>query len=188
MRWNGVRLAVLSGVAAVCCSGAAFGQTGASDASGTASQDKIFLMNAAEGGMTEIQMSQIALKKTKNDDLKTYAQKMIDDHTKLMSDMKPFADQMGVTPPAKLKPEHQQEAMRLKSMSGDKFDKEYIKAMVADHHKDLAEFTAEENSTGNAELKSTVAQGKQVVQQHTDMIDQIAQKNGVATPPPMGTM
>ncbi len=188
MRLKGMRIAVLGGITAVCCSGAAFGQNCAGGSmahggSGSAAQDKMFLAKATEGSMAEIQMSQLALKKTKNDDVKAIAQKMVDDHTKLMSDMKPFADQMGVTPPAKLNAKHQQEAMRLKAMSGDKFDKEYLTAMVGDHHKDLGEFQAEEKSTGNAELKSTVSQATQVIQQHTEMIDQSAQKMGITVPP-----
>ncbi len=158
-------------------------QTASGGPSSTAAQDKMFLMNSAEGGMAEIAMSKLALRKSKSDDVKTYAQKMIDDHTMLIANMKPFADKMGVQPPTKLKPAHMQEAQRLKAMSGDSFDKEYITAMVADHHKDLGEFKAEEASTANPDLKSTVAQGEQVIQQHTTMIDQMAQTKGIPTPP-----
>ena len=150
---------------------------------GPAGQDKMFLMNSTEGSMAEIQMSQMALKKSKNDDVKMIAQKMVDDHTKLIADMKPFADQMGVQPPTKLKPAHMQEVARLKAMSGDAFDKEYLTAMVADHHKTIGEFQAEEASTQNAELKTAVAAGEQVVRAHTEMIDQSATKMGITVPP-----
>ena len=165
------------GMAAVCMGGMAAG------AQDTASQDKMFLMKSAEGSMAEIQMSQLALKKTKNPDVKTFAQKMVDDHTMLIANMKPFADQMGVQPPAKLKPEHMQEMARLKAMSGDGFDKEYITAMVGDHHKDLGEFMTERDTTSNADLKTTVAQGTDVIKQHTEMIDTMAQAKGIQTPP-----
>lgn len=185
MNHNGMRIAVLGGIAALCCSGSAFaGQdSGMSGGGSTAAQDKMFLAKASEGGMAEIQMSQLALKKTKNDDVKAIAQKMVDDHTKLMSDMKPFCEKMSVTPPTKLNAKHQQEAARLRAMSGNKFDKEYLTAMVGDHHKDLGEFQAEEKSTDSAELKSTVSQATQVIQQHTEMIDQSAQKMGITVPP-----
>src|SRR5580704_9674118 len=45
--------------------------------------DKAFVRKALEGGMTEIQLGQLALQKSSNDDVKQFAQKMIDDHTKL---------------------------------------------------------------------------------------------------------
>ena len=172
------RTALMTGLATLSSASRALAQ----DASSTASTDKTFLMNAAEGSMAEIDLSKIALKKSKNDEVKTYAQQMITDHTKLIADMKPFADQMGVQPPTKLKPAHQQEAQRLSSMTGDKFDKEYITAMSTDHHKTLTEFKAEETATANPDLKAAVTQGEQVVQQHTDKIDQMAQKKGISTP------
>lgn len=183
MKLSGLRLAVAGSVAAMCLSGGAFAQQSGS----FSPQDKMFLKNSAEGSMTEIALSKLALQKSSNSEVKDFAQKMIDDHTKLISDMKPFAEQAGVTPPTKLKPEHKMVEKKLSALSGDAFDKQYIAAMVKDHHKDLAEFKAEESSTQNADLKSTVSQGEQVVQQHTDMIDQIAQKNGVSTPS-AGTM
>ena len=179
------RCSVVLGVTSFCSAGVLIAQ----DAASTSAQDKEFVAKAAEGSMAEIQMSQLALKKSKNDEVKAYAQKMVDDHTKLIADMKPFADQMGVKPPTKLNAKHQDEAARLKVMSGDKFDQEYITAMVADHHKDLGEFKTEQDTTANADLKTTVAQGTTVIQQHTEMIDKMAQAKGIATPPmPTGSM
>ena len=173
-----MKMAGIGGIMAACCvAGLAQGATG------SPAQDKMFLMTSAEGSMAEIQMSQMALKKSKNEDVKQIAQKMIDDHTKLLADMKPFADQMGVPPPTKLNPAHMQEAARLKAMSGASFDKEYLTAMVGDHHKTIGDFQAEEASTPNADLKTVVMQGEQVVRAHTEMIDASAQKMGITTPP-----
>jgi len=179
MRFNGMRVAVLTAGFAMCCGQAVLAQ----ESSDTSAQDKTFLAKSSEGGMAEITLARLALKKSRNDDVKAFAQKMIDDHTRLMSDMKPFCEKMGVPPPAKLNQEHQMEQKRLMGLSGDKFVMEYIKAMVGDHHKDLGEFKAEEAATSNPDLKSTVSQGTQVIQQHTEMIDQMAQKNGISTPP-----
>ncbi len=176
MTRNGLRNALLGGLAVVCC-GSALAQSSTFSA-----KDKMFLKNSAEGSMTEIKLSQVALQKSSNDDVKQFAQKMIDDHTKLISDMKPYADQAGVTPPTTLKPAHQALEKKLSALNGDTFDKQYIAAMVKDHKQDLMEFKAEESSTANPDLKNTVSQGEQVVQQHYDMINQIAQKNGVSTP------
>lgn len=177
MKLNGMRIAVLGGVAAVCSSGVGLAQQGS-----FSPKDKMFLAKSAEGSMAEIKLAEIALQKSSNDEVKGFAQKMVTDHTKLISDMKPFADQAGVKPPTKLKPADQMLAKKLSALSGETFDKQYIAAMVKDHHKDLAEFKAEEGSTSNTDLKTTVSQGEQVIQEHTTMIDQIAQKNGVSAP------
>lgn len=147
------------------------------------SQDKQFIMKSSEGSMAEVELGKLALQKSQNPDVQQFAQKMVDDHTMLMNNMKPFADQMGVKPPTKLNAKHQQLETRLKSLSGDKFDKEYIKAMVADHHHDLGEFMAEESKATDPSFKQTVIQGTQVIREHTQMIDEIAKKNGIPTPP-----
>ena len=175
MKSNTFRIALLSGIA--FCSLA-----GASAQTDTAAQDKEFVFKATQGSQDEIAAARMALKKSKNDDVKTFAQKMIDDHTKLIADMKPFADQMGVKPPTTMSPEDKQEAERLKAMTGDKFDKEYVTGMVADHHKDLGEFKHEAETTSNSDLKTTVTSGEAVVKEHTDMIDAMAQKMGIQTP------
>jgi putative membrane protein len=118
-------------------------------------QDKEFLMKSAEGNMAEIELSKLALQKSQNDEVKQFAKKMVDDHTMLINDMRPFADEMGITPPSKLNPNHQILFDRLKGLSGTQFDKEYISAMVANHHNALSEFKAEESSTNNPDLKKT---------------------------------
>lgn len=186
MKSNAMRIAVLGGMTVFFCSGTVFSQTcaggGMSAKGGGSAHDKMFLMKSSEGGMAEVEMGKIAAEKGSSEDVKSFGQKMVDDHTKLLNDMKPIAEGMGVKPVTHLNAAHQAEAKKLKSLSGESFDKTYIKMMVEDHHKDLKEFKAEESSTKNADLKTAVSQGEQVIQQHTDMIDGIAKKNGIATP------
>ncbi|WP_263385671.1 DUF4142 domain-containing protein [Granulicella arctica] len=151
----------------------------AQDPSSSMAADKNFVMLADEGNSAEIAASQMALKKSKNPEVKTYAQQMIDDHTKLRSDMAPFASKMNVTTPQPVNETHRAEAKRLAALSGKQFDMEYIKAMDQDHHKTLGLFQNEESTTSNQDLKAAVQQGEQVVKQHTDMADQMAQKMSI---------
>jgi len=148
----------------------------------TTTEDQTFVTESTEGSLAEVELGKLALKKSKNPEVVEFAQKMIIDHTQLVNDMKPVADQMGVKLPEKVNTKHEQEVDRLSALSGDQFDKAYISAMVADHHHDLAEFTSEESRTQNPILKSTVAKGKAVIEMHTHMIDEIAKNNGIQTP------
>ena len=100
----------------------------------TTTQDKTFVTESTEGSLAEVELGKLALKKSKNPEVVEFAQKMITDHTRLVNDMKPIADQMGVTLPEKVNIKHEQEVDRLSALSGDQFDKAYITAMVADHH------------------------------------------------------
>ena len=141
-------------------------------------QDKQFLMTASQGDLTEITLSKLALTKSSNAQVKDYAQKMIMDHNKLETQMKPFADQMGVAPATALTPEHQQLLDQLQALSGPDFDKQYMSDMDTSHHATLDAFNTELSTTQDAQLKPTVKKGQKVVAQHTQMADKLSQRLG----------
>jgi len=152
------------------------------DANGTGQMmDKMFVKKALQGGMAEVQLGQLAVEKGSSDDVKQFGQKMVDDHTKLGDQMKQVAEQMNVTPPTSLSGKDKATIAKLKALSGDSFDKAYIKDMIKDHKKDESEFKHEAESASNPALKDVATQGAQVIGEHLQMIEQIAQKNNVAS-------
>jgi len=173
--------AIPTAIAAIAMCSAAFGQ--AADPARTAHQDTKFLEAANQGSVDEIELAKIVVDKSTNDDVKAFAQKMIDDHTTLINNMQTFDNQAGIQPPTHADAATEAEKLKLKVLSGQALDKAYIKAMVEDHHKDLQEFMAEEKSTAYPAFRDAVKQGEQVVRQHLKMIDDIAKKNGIASAP-----
>ena len=172
------------GIVAISACTTAFAQ--ASPDSGqarTAHQDTKFLETANQGSVDEIQLAQLALSKANSQEVKDFAQKMVQDHQKLIDDMKPFDSEAGLQPPTH--PDAMGEAIKIKLdvLTGETFDKAYIKAMVDDHKKDLQEFLAEEKATGYPAFKSAVEKGAKVVREHLEMINQLAKKNGIAPAP-----
>jgi putative membrane protein len=153
------------------------------DQQSTAHQDTKFLKEADQGNVDEIELAQLALKKSDNEDVKNFAQKMIHDHNMLMENMKPFANEAGLQPPSHPSAATEAAKLKLDMLSGKSFDKAYIKMMVEDHHKDLEAFRTEAKSTGYPAFRSAVEQGEQVVREHLELINQIAKKNGVAPAP-----
>jgi putative membrane protein len=176
-----MKLTAVLGVVALSACTAAFAQTPGQ--ARTAHQDTKFLEKANQGSVDEVDLAQLVLKKSSNDDVKAFAQKMVTDHTALLDAMKPFDMEAGVTIPEH--PDAAAEATKLKLdvLKGEAFDKAYIKAMVEDHHKDLEAFMAEEKATGYPAFKDAVSQGEKVVRGHLEMIDQLAKKNGLAPAP-----
>ena len=174
MKLNSVRVFAI-GTMATLGSAALFAQT-------PSASDKMFLHKASEGGYAEVQLGQLAAQKASSDDVKKFGQKMVDDHTSLNDQMKPFAAAAGLQPPTKLSPKDQAEYDKLNGLSGDAFDKEYLTYMRKDHHMDLREFKKEESTTQDASLKDAVSKGESVIKEHTDMVDQLAKEKGVAAP------
>ena len=145
-------------------------------------QDKMFLRKAAEGGIAEVKLGQLAAQKASSDDVKALGQKMVDDHTKLNLEMAQVADSMGVMLPKSMNKEDQAEYHKLNALSGNDFDTEYLTFMVKDHHKDLHEFRIEAASPTDPTLHNEVVKAQGVIHEHTVMVDKLARERGIPVP------
>jgi putative membrane protein len=143
--------------------------------SGEASQaDKMFVSRTLQSDMAQVQFGQMTLQKTKNEQVKQLAQKMIVDHSELGDKIKAFAKQLGVEIPTQLSKKDKATMAKLQELSGSEYDQAYIKEMVKDHKKYLSEIQME-GSTGQDEaVKNASSQISQVIAQHLQMIQQIA--------------
>ncbi len=153
--------------------GSGMNSTSGMGSSQASSMDKTFLMKATQGSNFEIQTAQLALQKSNNDQVKQFAQMMIDDHNKLNDQMKPVAAEAGVQPPTGISAKDQKIYDKLQGMSGTAFDKAYMQVMVADHKEDLKEFKLEASNGQLASEKSAASQGSQVVDMHLQKAEQI---------------
>jgi putative membrane protein len=150
---------------------------------GQVMEDKMFLRKAAEGGIAEVKLGQLAALKGSSDEIKAFGQKMVDDHTKLNNEMAQVADSMGVMLPKSMNKEDQAEYDKLNKLSGDDFDMEYLSFMVKDHHKDLHEFRMEAASHADPTLHDEVVKAEGIIHDHTVMVDKLARAKGVPIPP-----
>jgi putative membrane protein len=153
-------------------------QAGAPGTMGGPAADKAFVKKALGGSMAEVEMGKLALQKSNNDQVKQFAQKMVDDHGKMIEQMKPAAEAMSVKVPDQPPAGEMKKMEKMKSLSGDAFDQAYIKDMVADHKKDSKEFKQEAQMTKNPQLKDLVTQGSQTIDGHLQMAQQLAQSTG----------
>lgn len=149
---------------------------------GQTMKDKMFLRKAAQGGLAEVKLGQLAAQKGSSEDVKSFGRKMVDDHTKLNNDMAPIADSMGVRLPKDLSKDDQAEYDKLNGLAGNDFDVEYLTFMVKDHHKDLHEFRQEAASTTDPTLQAAVVNASKVIHEHTVMVDKLARDKGVPVP------
>jgi putative membrane protein len=153
-------------------------QMGASGMNTGPAVDKAFVKKALEGNMAEIEMGKLALQKSNDDQVKQFAQRMVDDHGKMQDQLKPAAQQMGVKVPDGPSKGQMKSMDKMKALSGDAFDQAYIKDMVKDHKKDDSDFKLEAQSTQNPQLKQLVMQSDQIIESHLQQAQQIAQTKG----------
>jgi len=124
--------------------------------------DKRFLKNAALGGMAEVELGKLAAQKGTSEDVKQFGQKMVDDHSKANDQLKEVAAKAQVEVPSSLDPKHQKALDKLSKLSGEKFDKAYVKNMVKDHNKDVAEFQAEAQNGTDPNVKQFASLARRV--------------------------
>ncbi|HEX6772399.1 MAG TPA: DUF4142 domain-containing protein [Acidobacteriaceae bacterium] len=153
-------------------------QTGANPMNAGPAMDKAFVKKALEGSIDEVEMGKLALQKSNDDQVKQFAQKMVDDHGKMANALKPAAQQMGVKVPDGPSKGQMKKMDKMKALQGDAFDQAYIKDMVKDHKSDASEFKQEAQNTQNPSMKEFATQGSQVIEQHLQQIQQIAQSKG----------
>lgn len=140
-------------------------QTANTQAASTPKPEK-FWLEAAQGGMTEVELSQLALQKSQNEEVKTFAQMMVDDHTKANDELKTLAQSKGVTLPTEMNAKQMATKDKLNGLSGDAFDREYMKTMVKDHDKTVKLFQKQADSGKDEEVKAFAAKTLPTLQGH----------------------
>ncbi|RYE35642.1 MAG: DUF4142 domain-containing protein [Sphingobacteriaceae bacterium] len=138
--------------------------------------DADFAVTAANGGMAEVQIAQLAQQKAESTDVKDFAAKMITDHTKANNQLMALAKQKNITLPAALGDDEQKILTDLSKKSGKEFDKAYVKAMVEDHEKDVKLFTDEAKDAKDADLKTFAGTTLPTLKMHETMIKAIDKK------------
>jgi len=132
--------------------------------------DSDFILAAAQGGMTEVKLGELAAQKGLRDDVKAFGQTMVKDHTAINDDLKALAAQKGVTLPDGLDAKHQGMVDKMAALTGSEFDDAYITGMIKDHKMDAKDFKAESAKTKDAEIKSFVDKSIPVVTEHLKRI------------------
>jgi putative membrane protein len=140
------------------------------------SGDRDFMMKAAMGGMTEVEASKVAAQKSTNADVKKFAQRMIDDHTKAGNELTALASQKSVTLPSTLDQTHKDNVDKISKLSGAAFDKEYMSMMVKDHQDTVADFEHESSGGENTDLKAWTSRTLPTLREHLQMAQDTAGK------------
>ncbi|HMF77459.1 MAG TPA: DUF4142 domain-containing protein [Bryobacteraceae bacterium] len=130
--------------------------------------DKAFLKDAAMGGMTEVELGKLASQKASRDDVKQFAQKMVDDHTKANEQLKELAAKANVKIPDALDSKHQSRIDKMSKLSGEDFDKAYVKNQLKDHQSHVKDFTAEAQNGMDPDVKAFASSTLPTLQQHLE--------------------
>lgn len=103
--------------------------------------EHVLLREVSETNLAERQLGNIASQRAADGNVRTFAQRMVEDHSAANEELMKLAAQKGVALPSALEPGHQKLRQRLSKLSGSAFDRTFMDAMVTDHSENVRPLT-----------------------------------------------
>ncbi len=146
--------------------------------------DRTFALAAMQGNNAEMDMARLALRRSGVDEVKGYAQKMLDEHGRLMSDMEPLLRRaLGApAPPQRLAPPDALAYRHLQTVGPEGFDQAYAMQQIGDHLATMTAFQTEAEDGTNAELKAMAKKWLPTIQAHLELAVQMTRHVDVGSP------
>ncbi|MES2113004.1 MAG: DUF4142 domain-containing protein [Bacteroidota bacterium] len=135
--------------------------------------DAAFIVDAANGGMTEIDLGKLALQKGVSKQVKNFGLMMVKDHSKINDMVKAIAVTKNISIPKAPGAKEQKIISKLTGKSGKDFDKAYIDDMIEDHQDDIKAFQTAAKKCLDPDVKSFAAKTIPILQEHLDAINAI---------------
>src|ERR1051326_4599712 len=133
------------------------------------SHDRDFIMDAAMGGLEEVELGRVAAQQGTSEAVKTFGQRMVDDHSKANQELMTLAQSKGITLPTTLDEKHRTEVTKLSAKTGADFDRAYSKMMLSDHTKDVSEFEKESTKGTDPDLKAFASKTLPTLHEHLQL-------------------
>jgi len=162
-----MRQYVLTGAVVLAMCAPAFAKTKAPKAV----SDQTFVKKAAAGGMAEVELGRLAQQNGRSAEVKSFGQRMVDDHSKANDQLKSIAQSKNITLPTTLNAKDRALRDRLAKLQGDQFDKAYMQAMVRDHKKDVNEFRRESTAAKDPDVKQFAATTLPTLEEHLKLAE-----------------
>ena len=137
---------------------------------------KAFIAEAATGGLMEVELGNLAEQKAKSRSVKDFGKMMMDDHTKINSNLKDIVSKKDADLPSEITPDQRKDIDKLSKKSGSDFDKAYVDMMVDDHKKDIDAFKKAMQDVSDNDIKNFITNSLPVLQKHLDAIQAIKSK------------
>ncbi len=129
--------------------------------------DKDFMLNAASGGIAEVEMARVALEKSTSPAVKEFAQHMINDHTKANDELRSIATAKGVTLSDTPNATHKALVDKISSTPSSDFDKTYIQESGINAHREMQTLFRNESTSGlDPEIKAFATKTLPTVEMH----------------------
>ena len=136
--------------------------------------DAAAMKQLAQANLNEIEGGKAAASKAQSPEVKQFAQKMVDDHTQMLNDLKSLAQQKGVSLPESASIKDMAQMKLMERSSGAEFDKKYMDEMVKDHQKDAKDAQDLVGKAKDPDFKAAVQKASTKINEHLELAQRIA--------------
>jgi putative membrane protein len=143
--------------------------------------DGSFYKHAAEGGIAEVDAGRLAQDKGNSQQVKDFGAMMVKDHSAANEKLQALAASKNITLPTTPSVTQMAGKAKLDVLSGDTFDKSYVKGQISAHRQTIALFRKEISSGQDSDAKAFATATLPTVKAHLKAITAIAADMGINT-------
>lgn len=149
--------------------GVAYMTLAESDSSGLSSSDKAFLVEAADTRMMDWAQGSLATEKAASRKYQQYGKRLMKDQDKLMAELKALAESKKFSLPSEISEEKNKELTRMKSISGETFERRFRRMIIKDHKRDITFFKQIAESSADPEIRDFAKRYLPLMEEHLEL-------------------
>jgi putative membrane protein len=139
-------------------------------------EDSTFLVEALSGGIMEVKLGELAVKKSKQESTQELGKMMIQDHSKANEEIRMLLQQRNIGVKDSLIKQHASKIKDFEKAKATEFDGKYIKEMQKDHREDISKFESQLNRTNHSGLKDFVTRTLPVLRKHQNHVETLVKE------------
>lgn len=153
-----------------------------SHAEGVSGRDAKFIRKAAEGNNAEIQMGQMVAQRTRDPQVRAYAEKLVRDHRQANRELRRIAETRGIELPDRPSKTDERSMRHVENMSGRQLDRQAVDHWVADHRKDIKEYDAAARRARDPQVKQYAISSLPTLRDHLSNAEALSNVGAIREP------
>lgn len=129
-----------------------------------------FVVDAANGNLTEIRLAELAQQKSTNKDIKEIAKTLYDDHTAALNDLKVLASNKSISIPADVTEDTRQDLQKLTDEKTSSFNKDWTEKLMEKHQKTISDYETALGTVTDTDIKNWINTVLPKIRSHHDKL------------------
>jgi putative membrane protein len=146
---------------------------------GNVRADAEFIKDVSADNMMQIRLAEMAQNQAKNREVRQFAQRVLQDHTRLQNQWNAMVTRNGLTPREGMGSMHREKVEQLRDAKANNFDRVYMTLMIQQHHDEVTYWRKEGRASRSSQVRNLVDRGLPILEQHFEQAKEIGRKVGV---------